>query len=202
MLTSFSLRRCAVVRGGYGQGGVPQGRWGDSRAGAVLDDAQSEAHTPASQANTGWAHVPALACSPCAERQAGKERLLTPTPPCCKRVPSKRACSALISLQNGKLVKGTFDSDTWYLPSTDITTGATHTWEGQSKLAADLTAIVGAGNADDILDGAPSFVGCYSATVRLSGFWPSCRCCPPGEPQLPVVSLPCKSWLCAPTARV
>ncbi|KAI7842145.1 hypothetical protein COHA_004169 [Chlorella ohadii] len=55
--------------------------------------------------------------------------------------------------ENGKLMKGTFDSDTWYLPSTDITTGATHTWEGQSKLAADLTAIVGAGNADDILDG-------------------------------------------------
>ncbi len=59
-----------------------------------------------------------------------------------------------ISLQNGKLVKGAFDSDTWYLPSTDIVTGLTHTWEGQSKLAADLTAIVGAGNADDILDGA------------------------------------------------
>ncbi|PRW59034.1 recQ-mediated genome instability 1 [Chlorella sorokiniana] len=55
--------------------------------------------------------------------------------------------------EGGKLVKGDFDSDTWYLPSTDIVTGATHNWEGQSKLAGDLASIGALDDADDILDG-------------------------------------------------
>lgn len=55
--------------------------------------------------------------------------------------------------ENGKLTKGSFDSDTWYLPSTDAVTGKNHTWTGQSKLAADVATTFPTGDADDILDG-------------------------------------------------